>query len=38
MAEPFHRYRADERTRVEQRLEPLHAEITALRLHGGEGA
>jgi dihydrodipicolinate synthase/N-acetylneuraminate lyase len=38
MAEPFHRFRADERALVEQRLEPLYAAITALRLHRGEGA
>jgi 4-hydroxy-tetrahydrodipicolinate synthase len=38
MAEPFHRFRADERALVEQRMEALHAEITALRLHRGEGA
>jgi 4-hydroxy-tetrahydrodipicolinate synthase len=38
MAEPFHRFRAGERALVEQRLEELQAEITALRLHRGEGA
>jgi hypothetical protein len=38
MAEPFHRFRADERVLVEQRLEALQADITALRLHRGEGA
>ena len=29
---------ADERALVEQRLEALQAEVTALRLHRGEGA
>jgi 4-hydroxy-tetrahydrodipicolinate synthase len=38
MAEPFHRFRAGERALVEQRLEELQAEITALHLHRGEGA
>jgi 4-hydroxy-tetrahydrodipicolinate synthase len=38
MAEPFHRFRADERSLVEQRLEALQSEVTALRLHRGEGA
>jgi 4-hydroxy-tetrahydrodipicolinate synthase len=38
MAEPFHRFRANERALVAQRLEALRADITALRLHCGEGA
>jgi 4-hydroxy-tetrahydrodipicolinate synthase len=38
MAEPFHRFRADERALVEQRLEALQEGIAALRLHRGEGA
>jgi 4-hydroxy-tetrahydrodipicolinate synthase len=38
MAEPFHRFRADERALVAQRLEALQADVRALRLHGGEGA
>jgi dihydrodipicolinate synthase/N-acetylneuraminate lyase len=38
MAEPFHRFRASERALVEQRLEELQVEITALRLPRGAGA